>query len=32
LHSKKPILPSEEEIKYNSRSRSAKARWATKII
>lgn len=32
LHSKKPILPSEEEIKYNTRSRSAKARWATKII
>jgi len=32
LHSKKPILPSEEEIKYNPRSRSAKARWATKII
>ncbi|MDQ7009676.1 MAG: 16S rRNA (cytosine(1402)-N(4))-methyltransferase RsmH [Candidatus Gracilibacteria bacterium] len=32
LHSKKPILPSEEEIKYNKRSRSAKARGATKII
>ena len=32
LHSKKPILPTQEEIKYNSRSRSAKARWATKII
>jgi len=32
LHSKKPILPSDEEIKLNSRSRSAKARWATKII
>jgi len=32
LHSKKPILPSDEEIKFNSRSRSAKARWATKII
>lgn len=32
LHSKKPILPSEEEIKYNTRSRSAKARWATKIV
>lgn len=32
LHSKKPITPSEEEIKYNPRSRSAKGRWATKII
>jgi 16S rRNA (cytosine1402-N4)-methyltransferase len=32
LHSKKPILPSSEEIEYNPRSRSAKARWATKII
>ena len=32
LHSKKPILPTQEEIKYNPRSRSAKARWATKII
>ena len=32
LHSKKPILPTQEEIKYNSRSRSAKARWAVKII
>lgn len=30
--SKKPILPSEEEIKQNSRSRSAKARLAKKII
>ncbi len=29
---KKPILPSEQEIKNNSRSRSAKARAATKII
>lgn len=32
LHSKKPIIPTEQEIKYNSRSRSAKARWAIKII
>ena len=32
FHSRKPILPTEEEIKYNPRSRSAKARWATKII
>ncbi len=31
LHSKKPILPSPEEVKYNPRSRSAKARGATKI-
>ncbi|NVP17892.1 16S rRNA (cytosine(1402)-N(4))-methyltransferase RsmH [Candidatus Gracilibacteria bacterium] len=30
--SKKPILPSEEEIKQNTRSRSAKARLAQKII
>lgn len=30
--SKKPILPSEEEIKQNPRSRSAKARLAKKII
>lgn len=30
--SKKPILPSEEEIKQNPRSRSAKARLAQKII
>lgn len=30
--SKKPILPSEEEIKQNTRSRSAKARLAKKII
>lgn len=30
--SKKPILPSTEEIKYNPRSRSAKARLAEKII
>jgi len=29
---KKPILPSEEEIKQNPRSRSAKARLAKKII
>ena len=28
---KKPILPTEEEIKNNSRSRSAKARLAEKI-
>ncbi len=28
---KKPILPTTEEIKINSRSRSAKARFATKI-
>ena len=26
LHTKKPLLPTEEEISYNSRSRSAKAR------
>lgn len=31
LHSKKPILPSQEEIKSNPRSRSAKARGATKL-
>jgi 16S rRNA (cytosine1402-N4)-methyltransferase len=31
LHSKKPILPTSQEIDYNPRSRSAKARWATKI-
>jgi len=31
LHSKKPILPSEEEIEFNPRSRSAKARGATKL-
>ena len=31
LLQKKPILPSEEEIKNNPRSRSAKARWAEKI-
>jgi len=31
LHSKKPILPSSEEIEFNPRSRSAKARWATKL-
>lgn len=30
--SKKPILPLEEEIKQNPRSRSAKARYAKKII
>lgn len=30
--SKKPILPTDEEIKINSRSRSAKARVAKKII
>lgn len=30
--SKKPILPTTEEIKHNSRSRSAKARLAEKII
>lgn len=29
---KKPILPTDEEIKYNPRSRSAKARCAEKII
>lgn len=29
---KKPILPTEEEIKQNPRSRSAKARYAKKII
>jgi 16S rRNA (cytosine1402-N4)-methyltransferase len=29
---KKPILPTEEEQKANSRSRSAKARVAEKII
>jgi 16S rRNA (cytosine1402-N4)-methyltransferase len=28
---KKPILPTDEEIKMNSRSRSAKARLAEKI-
>lgn len=32
LLNKKPILPSDEEIKENSRSRSAKARSAIKII
>jgi len=32
VHTKKPILPSEEEIKNNPRSRSAKARFAEKII
>ncbi len=32
LITKKPILPSEEEIKNNPRSRSAKARHAKKII
>jgi len=32
LLTKKPILPTENEIKHNSRSRSAKARAATKII
>ncbi len=31
LHTKKPILPSEEEIQNNPRSRSAKARGATKL-
>jgi len=31
LLNKKPILPTEEEIKRNPRSRSAKARWAEKI-
>ncbi len=31
LHSKKPILPSKEEIELNPRSRSAKARGATKL-
>ncbi len=31
LHSKKPILPTSEEIEFNPRSRSAKARWATKL-
>ena len=29
---KKPILPTEEEVKENSRSRSAKARFAEKIV
>ena len=29
--SKKPILPSSEELEYNSRSHSAKLRWAEKI-
>lgn len=28
---KKPIIPTQEEIKRNSRSRSAKARWAKRI-
>jgi 16S rRNA (cytosine1402-N4)-methyltransferase len=32
ITSKKPILPSEEEIKQNPRSRSAKGRCAIKII
>lgn len=32
LMTKKPILPTEEEIKLNPRSRSAKARCAQKII
>ncbi len=32
LLNKKPIIPTEEEIKENSRSRSAKARIAKKII
>ncbi|MCD5380788.1 16S rRNA (cytosine(1402)-N(4))-methyltransferase RsmH [Candidatus Gracilibacteria bacterium] len=31
LHSKKPILPTSEEIEFNPRSRSAKARGATKL-
>jgi len=31
VHTKKPILPTEEEIKNNKRSRSAKARFATKL-
>jgi len=32
VHTKKPIIPTPEEIKENSRSRSAKARFAEKII
>lgn len=32
VHTKKPILPTYEEIKQNPRSRSAKARYAEKII
>lgn len=32
VHTKKPILPTDEEIKQNPRSRSAKARYAEKII
>lgn len=31
LHTKKPILPTSEEIEFNPRSRSAKARWAKKV-
>lgn len=31
LHNKKPILPTTEEIQHNSRSKSAKARGATKL-
>lgn len=31
VDTKKPVLPIEQEIKQNPRSRSAKARWATKI-
>ncbi|MFK7780177.1 MAG: 16S rRNA (cytosine(1402)-N(4))-methyltransferase RsmH [Candidatus Gracilibacteria bacterium] len=32
VHTKKPIIPSTEEIKKNPRSRSAKARFAEKIV